>query len=155
MVDRAAPSWEVQTKTPAEFEGYAHRAPSIVFVSHRDPEHGHKALAHHRMEAPPILAHYIPGPGMEFQQQAVQGIEINTRSLGQCCGHRTAEHRDRLPLGLASRRRSRSSTATVAATPAGVVACAIPPSPDAAPVGSKFRKKMRTISPKPMVRISR
>jgi len=28
-------------------------------------------------------------------------------------------------------------------------------SPDAAPVGSKFRKKIRTISPKPIVRISR
>jgi hypothetical protein len=95
-------------QTPAEFEGYAHRAPSIVFVSHRDPEHGHKALAHHRMEAPPILAHYIPGQGMEFQQQAVQGIEINTRSMGHCCGHRTAEHCDRLTLGLASRRRSRA-----------------------------------------------
>ena len=31
----------------------------------------------------------------------------------------------------------------------------MPPNPDAAPVGSKFRKKMRTISPKPIVRISR
>ena len=52
-------------------------------------------------------------------------------------------------------RKNRSSTATVMATPPSVVAWRIPPNPDAAPVGSKFRKKMRTISPKPMVRISR
>jgi hypothetical protein len=79
-------------QTPAEFECHAHRASGIVFVSHRDPEYGHEALAHHRMELPPILAHYVLGKGVEGEQQTVQGIESNTRPLRRGCSHCTAEH---------------------------------------------------------------
>jgi hypothetical protein len=95
-------------QTPAEFERHAYRPSCIVFVSHWDPEHSHEALAHYGMELPSILAHYFLGQGVEDEQQAVQGIEINTRSMGRGCSHRTAEHCDGLVLGLASRRRSRA-----------------------------------------------
>ena len=54
-------------QTPAEFKRHVHRAPGIVFVSHRDPKHSHEALAHHGMKPPSILAHYVLGEGMEFQ----------------------------------------------------------------------------------------
>jgi hypothetical protein len=55
-------------QTSAEFERHAHRPPRIVFVSHRDPKHGHEALAHHRMEPPPVLAHHVLGKSMECEQ---------------------------------------------------------------------------------------
>src|SRR5712691_263415 len=82
-------------QTPTEFERHAHRAPGIVFLGHRHPEHGHKALAHHRMESSFILAYHVLGKGVEGEKQAMQGIEINTRSMDRCCGYRTAEHCDR------------------------------------------------------------
>jgi hypothetical protein len=95
-------------QTPAEFERHLHRPPGIVFVSHRDAEHSYKALAHYRMELPPILAHYILSKGVECKQQAMQGIEINTRPLGCGGSHRTAKYCDRPALGLACRGRSRA-----------------------------------------------
>jgi hypothetical protein len=54
-------------QTPAEFKCHVHRPPGIVFMSHRDPEHGHKALPHHRMEPSPILAYHVLSQRMEFQ----------------------------------------------------------------------------------------
>jgi hypothetical protein len=53
-------------QTPAEFERDAHRTPGIVFLGYRHPEHGHKTLAHHRMESSSILAYDVLGQSMEF-----------------------------------------------------------------------------------------
>jgi hypothetical protein len=92
-----------------EVERRTYRPPGIVFVRRRDAKHGHKALPHHEMEPSPILAHHVLSQRMEFQEQAVQGIQIKTRSLGRFCGHRTAEHCDGFALGLvAGRRRCRA-----------------------------------------------
>ncbi len=95
-------------QTPSQFERHAYCPPGIVFVSDRDPEHGHEARAHHRMEPPSILTYHVLGQGMECEKQTVQDIEIDTRSMRRCCGHRTAEYGDRLTLGLARRCRDRA-----------------------------------------------
>jgi len=55
-------------ETPAEFERHAHRPPGIVFVRYRHSEHGQEALAHHRMEASPILPYHVLGQGVEGEQ---------------------------------------------------------------------------------------
>jgi len=95
----------VHGQPSAEVKRHAHRASGIIFVSYRDPKHGHEAFAHHRMEASPILAYHVLGKRVKREQQAVQGIEIQTRPMGRRGNHRTAKHGDRLTLGLASRRR--------------------------------------------------
>jgi hypothetical protein len=51
----------VHRQTAAEFERDAHRTPGIVFLRHRHPEHGYKALAHHRMESSTILEDDVLG----------------------------------------------------------------------------------------------
>ncbi len=54
-----------------------------------------------------------------------------------------------------NRIRQTSMHAVTTLTAGRDVRCLMPPMPEAWPVGSKFRKKMRTISPKPMVRMMR
>jgi hypothetical protein len=57
----------VHRQTAVEFERDAHRTPGIVFLRHRHPEHGHKALAHYGMESSTILEDDVLGQSMKFQ----------------------------------------------------------------------------------------
>ncbi len=85
-------------QTPSQFERHAYCPPGIVFVSDRDPEHGHEAHPNDRMDPPPVLTYHILGQGMECEKQTVQDIEIDTHSMHRTCTHRTAEYGDRFTL---------------------------------------------------------
>jgi hypothetical protein len=55
------------------------------------------------MESPPVLVDDILGKGMECEKQTVQDIEIDTHAMRRCYRDRTAEHCNRLALGLTGR----------------------------------------------------
>jgi hypothetical protein len=92
----------VHLQTPTEFECNTHGAPGVILVGCRHPKHNEQAVAYGGMQPPPIRAPHVVSEIVQLLHQAVQGIEIKTRSTCRRAGHRAAEYRDELALSTKS-----------------------------------------------------